>query len=226
MAMHPYAYREGYWNENAPAASRLKSIFFAGSFDQEAYTNPLFAEKFMVLNRWEIFKRVSLLPPARLPASMEELDTALADGKIILVDRARFSIPQKELRKTLSRFDFFLACPGVSMPPAHNLVEALSAGCIPVIEKGYARLLRPAPEDQRHAFVFDRQQRPLEKVISEVLNLPAERIAAMRENVLRYYQDYFTPASVVQALLAARPRTVFLNAETFSVRLIRGKFSE
>ena len=48
----------------------------------------------------------------------------------------------------LAKADFFLACPGVGMPLCHNLIEAIAAGAIPILQ--YAAYL-----PQRRAMLQD-----------------------------------------------------------------------
>jgi hypothetical protein len=158
---------------------------------------------------------------AVFPSGFDELNDIHEEGKIILVDRGRFSISQGQWRRYLSKFDFFLACPGVSMPLAHNIIEAMSCGCIPIIEQGYASLFIPPLTDRQNALFFNQTTHQPEEVLRAALKMPEDAIKKMRSQVLSYYENYLTPHAVVKAIEETKPRTVFLNAEAHSVRLIR-----
>jgi hypothetical protein len=45
-----------------------------------------------------------------------------------------------ELRHWLAKFDFYFALPGVVMPFSHNIIEAISVGCIPFIQQSSSHL--------------------------------------------------------------------------------------
>ena len=222
MSMHPYLYKDHYWDVSYNNEKRFNSVFFGGSFRKDAYHHLTSFRIFPVMNRLEIRERISRMPVAVFPATVDELNEHFADGKIIIADRQRFSISQAQWRRHLSKFSFFLACPGVSMPMAHNIVEAMSCGCIPIIEEGYASLFIPPLSDGKNALVFNQSARTLEDVLLTALDLPAESVSDMRTKVLSYYESHLTPHAVVSAIENTKPRTIFLNAEAHSVRRATG----
>lgn len=220
MAMHPYLYKDLYWDVGYGNEKRYRSVFFGGSFRKDAYHHLTSFNAFPILNRLELYERIVSMNEAVLPSGADELNDINEEGKIILVDRGRFSISQGQWRRYLSRFDFFLACPGVSMPLAHNIVEAMSCGCIPIIEEGYASLFIPPLTDHQNAIFFNQATHQPEEVLRAALKMPDDAIKEMQSHVLRYYEHNLTPHAVVKAIEETKPRTIFLNAEAHSVRLI------
>ena len=59
-----------------------------------------------------------------------------------------------DLRPTLAKFRYYMAYPGVFMPFSHNVFEAMSVGCIPIIEDKYADLFQPKLEHLKNSFKF------------------------------------------------------------------------
>lgn len=218
MSMHPFMYKDLYWDVDFTYEPHVQSVFFAGSFRRDAYHHLTAFQAFNVLNRIEVLQELVSLDETELPRSVDELNGQMAAGKVIIVDRAQFSISQGQWRRYLSKFDFFLACPGVSMPLAHNLVEAMSCSCIPVIEKEYAALFTPSLVADREAVIFDQEEFTLPQAIQKALAMQQEQREAMRSNVFEYYRKYLTPHGVVSQIMESRPPVVYLNAEAHSVR--------
>jgi hypothetical protein len=125
-----------------------------------------------------------------------------------------------ELRPTLAKFNYFLACPGVTMPYAHNIIEAMSVGCIPIIQKEYATMFFPALENEINAIIFS----GLSELVSRIkfaLNLPESQIGFMRREVTKYYNNQLTPLALRHKLLKYPYSKIYLQAEHNSVALIK-----
>ncbi|MGD9562029.1 MAG: glycosyltransferase [Pyrinomonadaceae bacterium] len=120
----------------------------------------------------------------------------------------------------LSKSDFFVAAPGTVMPFSHNIVEAMSVGCIPITE--YGDFFTPPLVDQAAHLAY-RGKADAVRVIREAIDLDQARISAMRETVLAYYDAHLDPESVIQSLYSARERLskVYLIAGHNSVAHLR-----
>jgi hypothetical protein len=105
------------------------------------------------------------------------------------------------------------------MPYAHNIIEAMSVGCIPIIQKEYAQMFFPALQNQMNAIIF----RDLSELVSQIkiaLNLPESQIGFMRKEVTKYYTNHLTPLALRHKLLNCSYRKIYLQAEHNSVGLI------
>lgn len=116
----------------------------------------------------------------------------------------------------LEKTDFMLCPPGWCMPPAHNLVEAMSRGVIPILN--YADYMDPALEDGIDCLAFSTLEQ-MEAKIREALEMPLERIASLRANVLRYYREFLTPGIWWGRMLqdSGKSCTILINHEADSV---------
>ncbi len=224
MAMHPAMYSDDLWNlEIDTFSERNNSVFFAGSFDEgsrnffSGYKQLSKDGIFEVLDRIEICKLL-IEENAFFPQSYEALIRSVnqKEKQIIIVDTEKFSIPIRDLRKLLARYIFFLACPGVIMPLSHNIVEAMSVGTIPIVEKVYAELFIPPLQHGKNAVVFDGRESLLKQIESAFL-MDAEEVSRMISNVLAYYENYLSPYKVVEHIVRNKPRRMYLLGEHHSV---------
>jgi len=86
------------------------------------------------------------------------------------------------------------------MPYAHNLVEAMSVGAIPLIQKEYAEIIHPPLRHLVNAIVFIDLPDLLEK-IDFTYNISEDLLTNMKDNVVTYYQEYLTPKVVINQLV-------------------------
>lgn len=216
MPMADSAYLLGV-HEHRPmvAAPRLRAAFFFGNMDRKAYARSEALALFGCMDRNRFLDTIRQGRPDRVlePAGLEEI--AERGGRdIVLLNRVRQYIAPKDLPGVLARFDFFLAPSGVVMPLCHNLVEALFAGCIPILQ--HAHLMDPPLIDGVHCLSF-RDEAGLLAALDRASALDEERIQAMRAEVRRYYEAHLTPRAVVGRLEALGSGTVRLNGEGASV---------
>ena len=139
MSMHPLFYHKGYWNNlESTLKTRKKSIFFSGNFKNEDYSQ-FDQELFKMSNRLETRAFLSEKKYYKKINTKNELDDFIQnkddDSRVLIIDAHKVKIPNHEWRFYLCEFHFFLALPGTKMPLCHNLVEALSCGCIPIIHQ-------------------------------------------------------------------------------------------
>jgi hypothetical protein len=219
MAQHPLMYARGLWNQPVDSGAPRPAVLFIGNSEPGTYSKIDSDGVFDVIGRvrlWDILRRSGL---SREPAAGADLAN-VADGTVTLVDSSAHSIPMERFRQTVAGFGFFLCAPGVFMPLCHNLVEAMSVGAIPLIQRSYAELLEPVLEHGRNAIVFDGEADLVAKV-GEALAMDPARIAGMKQAVLAYHEDHLSPRAVVSRVLHPEVRTIRMLAGERSVALLR-----
>lgn len=224
MSMHPLFYHKGYWNNLEPnVKKRKKTIIFAGNFRKEDY-NQFDQKLFQMSNRLET--RDFLLKNIYYNEinTKSELDDFIKikddDSKVLILDAQKVTIPNHEWRFYLSEFCFFLALPGTKMPLCHNLVEALSCGCIPIIHQEYAKLLAPKLNHSKNALIYSSFE-SLEVLIAKAMAMSATEINQLSKNSYNYYKDNMTPNAVVKNIQSRNLEKIYLQAEYNSVELIK-----
>jgi glycosyltransferase involved in cell wall biosynthesis len=98
--------------------------------------------------------------------------------------RSNGLIPSENYLSTLGEIDFVICTPGTYMPFAHNVIEAMSQGCIPIL--GYANYFSPNLTDGLNCLVFN-DDTSLILAINKASEMGQEERKMMREEVLRYY---------------------------------------
>jgi glycosyltransferase involved in cell wall biosynthesis len=128
----------------------------------------------------------------------------------------------EEVRETLSHFNFYFCCPGVVMPLCHNVIEAMSVGTIPIIQKEYAEVMYPNLTDNENAVIFNDLEH-LDSILKDIFETPQSEVSRMRENALKYFQDYLSPESMIEHLNESirNKELVYLQAEHRSVKFVR-----
>ncbi len=226
MCQHPLMYRSGLWAAPVRAGNRKRSVFFIGKFERDFYN--ILEEKWngLFMSRTRLYDQ---LRKRRLLYDVESRDKLISfldseeDHRCIFIKRAQFSLPMESLRNILASFEFFLAAPGVIMPFAHNIVEAMSAGAIPLIQKPYADMFFPALRDGKEAVVFTDAD-DLEGRIRSIYAMDDEEVVRMRTKVLEYYDAHLTPKAVVKSFEQGQFEKIYLQAEYRSVDLLEGEF--
>jgi hypothetical protein len=201
--------------------NRKKSIFMAGNIDGEQYTQIESSRFFKVLSRANIFNNLKLHPyyiSLNHKVELQNFIQGKNDQKIILIDTSsNFSISGDELKNILSSFHFYLALPGILIPNSHNLIEAMAAGCIPIIQDSYAKFIRPPLENGKDA-IFFKDLEDLHKRIEILLNLDDTQISDLRKNVEIYYNRYLSPGSIVKTIVTNNFDKIFIQAEWVSLQ--------
>lgn len=223
MTQHPLMYHHGWWNSPIEATKRMRSVFMVGNFDPQFYQQVETDKLFNVASRVTIMS--SLAAQGRLLqlkglAMLQNFLAQQADNQVVLLDRRETDVPMPELRGLLARFDFYFALPGVVMPFSHNIIEAMSVGCIPLIQANYARLFQPALVDGKNAITFNDVQ-DLNVVIDRLFSLEDGLVHQMHREVTDYYDNFLVPAYTVAQVERNREATIYLQAEHRSVQLLR-----
>jgi hypothetical protein len=217
MAMAPLFYNSELWNAPVRFTGVRNGIFFAGDFDKSRYAKPLLPDSFACLTRLHMSRvvREKIPEECRFPRTWQELENCYGSNRIVYVDKDDFEVPRERWRETLASFNFFLAHPGTDMPLCHNIVEAISVGCIPILQEGYAKVLHASLKSGVNCLIF-RDEADLCAKLREGLSWPLPQLRAARENVARLYNSAFTPQAVASELLANRKtlQTVYLLPNT------------
>lgn len=200
---------------------RKQSIFIAGNMEKKQYAQIGSSRFFNLLSRYKVYhylqhhKNFLQIPDlGRLKMFLEEEE----HFHIIALDTSTgFQIPGEDYKKILSRFHFFLALPGILVPNSHNLTEAMSAGCIPIIQDNYAKFLRPRLKDGINAIFFNDLDELSEK-IKYLFNIDQKKVSELRNNVKLYYDSYLSPESVLKAIVANRYDKILIQGEWISLQ--------
>ncbi|RPD45527.1 hypothetical protein [Paracnuella aquatica] len=224
MAMHPMIYHKGLWNKEY-IMNKNGSVFFAGNFDTQAYSNFSKENVFRMLGRIEILAILKNNNNVVFPKSFEQLKKSNFKRKIVVVDIQNFLVPIENLRETISEYSFFIACPGVVMPMSHNVIEAMSVGAIPILHERYAKLFTPELVDYENAIIYNNEN--FGEKLEECLTMNSSNVDAIVKNVLQYYKGYLHPVAVISNLFSGGEKNIiYLNAEQISVRMLESKIGK
>lgn len=225
MSFHPNMYAENLWDEPlAERNERVDAIFTFGNFDRRVYKT-IDQYPFKVLNRADLIEFFSKKQDFISIDNQESLNDLLRNGcdtKFIFVEKSNFQIPMKEVRKYLSNFRYFLCVPGVFAPLSHNFIEAMSAGCVPIIEKNYAETIYPPLENGINAIIFE-DLLDLDNILTnQLFKKSNEERKNLEENAKIYYNNFLHPKSAGKNILDnIEKHPIYLNASERSVKLIK-----
>ena len=215
MCQHPSMY-DLQIDELQFDTQRVNSLGFAGDFRARLYgsTN---------LERFEHINRIAMLEALkkqtdRLIHLESNQSIPLEDHGIYIADNARVRFEPKAYREFISRFNFFLALPGIHMPISHNIIEAMSLGTIPFVHQSYAKHMYPPLEHMKTAFIFD-DFNFMNNSIDALFSVNQTMVENMRTEVQKYYQKYLTPSAVIRNIEANNGSEIKLLAEWNSVNL-------
>jgi glycosyltransferase involved in cell wall biosynthesis len=170
--------------------NRKKAVLFvgrSGSYSQ-GYNSKVFGIE-------ERDKVISTLRQSKL-SIVDSIDLWNIQTDVVLQDRSAKNINPQQWRPFLAEFDFFLALPGYVMPHSHNIVEAMSVGCIPIL--AYAAWMVPTLEHGINCIVYEHGK--IEEAINYARSLDSSVIKQMRQKVFDYYQSHLEVSSVIKKI--------------------------
>lgn len=226
MSFHPLMYHYGFWNRKVDTnKKRVNAIFCYGNFDSQAYLE-IKRTEFTVVPRTELLSYFKEKPDFLALSGKSDFLKRREDGslerKYAFAIKEDFELPMEDVREMLSHFNFYFCCPGVVMPLCHNVIEAMSVGTIPLIQKEYAEVMYPNLTDKENAIIFNDLEH-LDAILQQVFEMPASEVSRMQKNALQYFQDYLTPESMIEHLNESirNKELVYLQAEHRSVKFVR-----
>ncbi len=229
MSEYPAFYFYGVENPIIDIEGKRKnSVFTSGNMDIAYYYDISKSKFFDILSRREVADFIMNQNYYLEVDSMVQVDDFIKediDNKVLLIDtKEKFRISFRDLKTTLNKFNFYLALPGILIPQSHNLIEAMSVGCIPVIHKNYAELFQPALIHMDNAFIY-RSLDELNYSLLMLFKLDETTVNSMRERVYIYYENYLYPESIVDKIENGDFSKIYIQAEGKSLELLNRNFS-
>jgi hypothetical protein len=205
IGQHPLMYIDHRWNSPVDLArERSRVAVFAGNLDPLVYGAPEFAGP--LRQYWKV------TPRNEQAAVIEPALATVRDARSAMVART-------EWRAMLQESAFFLALPGCQMPLAHNLTEAMSAGCVPVIQRSYAECLHPALEDGVNAWIYEGLH-DLNHRLGDAAAIDDVALRSLRAGVVDYHRDYLSLDATVRLITRPGVERARLMAEGASVQAL------
>lgn len=179
--------------------TRTINIFFSGALHKPAYQNC------QILNEAGILGRVQIAEFLKLSADVYGIEyvtdygvshAMLTDGmrrRVVIVEAQTAGFSGVEYRNILLRARFFLALPGIASIYTHSLVESLSCGLVPIIQK--SSQLPAVFVDGRNCLLFS-DLNDLCDVIRTTEHIDECRWAELSANALQVYRDVFSPEAL------------------------------
>jgi hypothetical protein len=188
---------------------RRHRIFFCGSAEEELYTTQF---RFPMLNRFQIVDCILKNFPDQIARSMAGPEKPL---KLILSEdktKEKYPLSVAGFYAILTRSDFFLSPPGWVMPHSHNIIEAMTAGAIPITN--YGHLFYPPLRDGIDCLAFTSLD-DLVEVIQRAIAMPTPEVEELRRGVIAYYRDHLQPSAFAAAFRKnwSLSTTLLVNAE-------------
>jgi glycosyltransferase involved in cell wall biosynthesis len=152
-----------------------------------------------------------------------QIAVSLDDGRGDVV--AKKFLPQEKYFRVLEATDFMLCPPGWCMPLAHNIVESMSRGVIPILN--YAGYMVPPLVDGINCLAFSSLDE-MEQRVREALAMPKSQVQELRFNAVKYYLENLKPGNWWKLLLlnSKVETTILVNNEEESVGIMEPDFLE
>lgn len=193
---------------------RPARIFFGGNTEDGKYDKDVIRKVYGMLTRRDMLAVACAAMPAGSIHRPRDAAAWLASGDFhpfVLCETQHCWIPQNSWLEALAKADFFLACPGVGMPLCHNLIEALAAGCVPILQ--YAAYLSPPLENRVNCLTFHDAQ-SLNDVVHSIFSMTDAEIMRLRANVRAHYDANLGPGCFAKRLFGSPhdKRVLLLNS--------------
>jgi len=184
--------------------SRKITLGFAGAVNKQGYSQKAM---FPLLDRYHIVELIKthfhdsvfLLTQqsekSNLYSSKEAFKFAITfkSGN----NPSKYPLTPEEYIGFLSECNFFLALPGVTIPHAHNIIEAMRIGAIPIFN--YNKYFHPPLKNGYNCLTFNTEAELL-KILRSISRMPKEKIATMRKKVLITYEKLLAPQAIAPSL--------------------------
>jgi hypothetical protein len=209
-------------NQYLPVKKQKKRnrILFYGS-DDAGYDSEVIKNRFQLMSRSEVYRIVEKSGLDFIsPDSYEMLEQQLNDPEIkdafFFLNSSKVWIPAQRWMSVLASFDFFIATPGIMMPHSHNIIEAMCAETVPVLQ--YAEWFFPPLVNKKNCITYI-DESDLIKCINELLLLPKAKVDELQKNISEYYCCFIDPKNCFADLELIKGGSIKLlfNAEELSL---------
>ena len=196
----------------------------AGNIDIKYYKQIEGSDFFKLPSRYQVYEYFKKHPYYCDLSSYDDLNGFIKksiDYKVIIINTiSDFRIENAQLKSIYASFNYYLALPGIDMPQAHNLIEAISCGCIPIIHENYSNVLFPPLQHNHNAFTY-RTLKELDAVIQRAFSLSKSEITQMRKNIVLYYKNHLCSSAVVRKIEKNNFNKIYILAEADSLALLK-----
>ena len=208
--MHPVMYQDRS-REEVLALRRADPSFgvLFGGADNALNSRPVFlgSEELLGRGRALSFLKGTKEVPTRAVDAYKELWDVRAQNALVLASGSQGRIPVEEWLGVLARARFFLALPGAMKPFAHNIVESLFVGAVPVTE--YGDIFCPPLRDGIECIRFSGKEQ-LVKALRRALSMDERDYRVMSTNATKYFDRYLDGAKFVEMLESSPHRLIGL----------------
>lgn len=209
--MHPQIYVQYRHHEEL---ARFRSLprkvrgLFAGN-STPGYDSASIREMYGLLSRHKLVSH--LIQSGKVqrvsdPLRWQQIAREVHRDAIVVFDQMR--VHQRYWLDTVASTDFFFAFPGVVIPLAHNVIEAMAVGTIPVLN--YPHWFVPPLVNGENCLAFS-SLIDLDRLIERILTMDSREIERLRTGVVKYYEEYLNPTRFMQRLLQSPFQTVTLH---------------
>jgi hypothetical protein len=208
--VHPWVSSLSAPKGKEPRPSRL---FFAGNTEARKYDKDVIRDLYGMLSRREMLKVATESIPSHhifRPTDAEAWLNSNEFHDFVFCETQHCKILPQRWLEALAKADFFLACPGVGMPLCHNVIEAMAAGCVPILQ--YSEYLSPPLKHGINCLAFD-NERSLELVLNSIFSMDQDQIQRLRAGVRAYHQEKLAPGRFAHRLFSSpqKKRVMLLN---------------
>lgn len=215
ICMHPNSYSMDL-SAYGKLDNKIYRAFFTGSINKFEYQQITRDGKFNCLDRYSLYHLI--IRAKELDCKFLK-DASSTEG-ILLNDVFEYPLGPKAYFQLLDSSYFFINLPGVSMPLCHNLIEALYCGTIPILDQEYASYFHPTFEHQKNALIYtgvDDLIHLLQKIQEKEYTL--DQLRKMSFEAKHYYEQYLSPHAVVENILNASHKNIYLLGTQNSVKI-------
>jgi hypothetical protein len=208
--VHPWVSSLSAPKGKEPRPSRL---FFAGNTEAGKYDKDVIRDLYGILSRREMLKVANESIPSHQICRPTDAEAWLNSNEahdFVLCETQHCKIPPQRWLEALAKADFFLACPGVLMPLCHNVIEAMAAGCVPILQ--YNEYLSPPLQNGINCLAFH-DEHSLELILNSIFSMGQDQIQQLRAGVRAYHEENLAPGRFANQLFSSpqKKRVMLLN---------------
>ncbi len=206
---------------------RTIRVGFAGTINDATYREEF---AFPMLGRADVLGAIVDEFDVRIARSRSELRDAEAENAgvvFVAVSDGRDTTDKHVLQGRdylafLGRCDFVVAPPGYRMPLCHNLVEAMSVGCVPILN--YGDWLDPSLTDGVDSLAFSTREE-LVAAVRRALEADSTEVERLRRDAAGYYAEHLALDSFARLLcpIIGDDPTIVVNSERETTALWRDR---